>query len=116
MAARIESLGASLRPHVKTHKCIEVGRLQRKYGARGITAATLVEARDFAEHGFDDITWALPLVPGRASSTPASDSAATIDGVDPMLTDGVSIPAPRSRSANATMLPRSSSATARRSR
>jgi D-serine deaminase-like pyridoxal phosphate-dependent protein len=61
MAARIRGLGAALRPHVKTHKCIEIGRLQQRHGARGITVATIVEARDFAAAGFDDITWALPL-------------------------------------------------------
>ncbi len=65
MAKRIAGLGARLRPHVKTHKCIEVGRLQQKHGAQGITAATLVEARDFADAGFNDITWAVPLVAGR---------------------------------------------------
>lgn len=65
MAEKIRRLGARLRPHVKTHKCIEVGRLQRRHGADGITVATLVEARAFADHGFDDITWAFPLVPGR---------------------------------------------------
>ncbi len=61
MARKVSGLGAALRPHVKTHKCIEVGRLQQQHGARGITAASIVEARDFADHGFDDITWALPL-------------------------------------------------------
>jgi D-serine deaminase-like pyridoxal phosphate-dependent protein len=61
MAARIAGLGARLRPHVKTHKCIEVAERQRAAGAQGITVATIVEARDFAEHGFDDITWAFPL-------------------------------------------------------
>ena len=61
MAAKVRSLGAALRPHVKTHKCIEIGALQRRLGAQGITVATIVEARDFAAHGFDDITWAVPL-------------------------------------------------------
>src|SRR5260221_3627085 len=65
MAEKVERLGARLRPHVKTHKCIEVGRLQQRHGARGITVATIVEAKDFAEHGFDDITWAVPLIPSR---------------------------------------------------
>ena len=61
MAAKVRGLGAALRPHVKTHKCIEVGEMQRRHGAQGITVATIVEARDFAAHGFDDITWAVPL-------------------------------------------------------
>ncbi|MFI5213632.1 MAG: alanine racemase [Gemmatimonadales bacterium] len=65
MADKVRRLGARLRPHVKTHKCIEVGQLQRRHGAQGITVATLVEAKDFADHGFDDITWAVPLIPGR---------------------------------------------------
>jgi D-serine deaminase-like pyridoxal phosphate-dependent protein len=65
MAEKVRRLGARLRPHVKTHKCIEVGRRQREAGAAGITVATLVEAKDFADHGFDDITWAFPVVTGR---------------------------------------------------
>ena len=62
MAQRMTSLGVSLRPHVKTHKCIEIGRMQRDQGARGITVSTLVEARAFADAGFDDITWAFPVI------------------------------------------------------
>ncbi|HEY2824172.1 MAG TPA: alanine racemase [Gemmatimonadales bacterium] len=62
MAGRAKSLGVALRPHVKTHKCIEIGRLQRDHGASGITVSTLVEARAFADHGFDDITWAFPVI------------------------------------------------------
>ena len=65
MADRARDLGVRLRPHVKTHKCPEVGRLQRDAGADGITVATLEEARAFAEAGFDDLTWAFPVVPGR---------------------------------------------------
>ena len=61
MSEKVRSLGSKLRPHIKTHKCIEIGRLQRTAGAHGITVATIVEARDFAKHGFDDITWAVPV-------------------------------------------------------
>jgi D-serine deaminase-like pyridoxal phosphate-dependent protein len=62
MAARARTLGVALRPHIKSHKCIEIGRLQRAHGATGITVATLAEARAFADHGFDDITWAFPII------------------------------------------------------
>jgi D-serine deaminase-like pyridoxal phosphate-dependent protein len=62
MAQRAERLGVALRPHIKTHKCIEIGERQRSLGARGITVATLPEATVFAQHGFDDITWAFPVV------------------------------------------------------
>jgi len=65
MAARTRSLGVALRPHAKTHKCLEVGRMQLARGARGITVATLPEAQAFADGGFTDITWAFPLVLGR---------------------------------------------------
>ena len=61
MAEKVRRLGSRLRPHVKTHKCLEIGKLQQQHGAQGITAATIVEARDFAAAGFDDITWAVPV-------------------------------------------------------
>ena len=65
MAEKTRRLGVALRPHVKTHKCLEVGRMQRERGARGITVATLAEATAFADGGFADVTWAFPLVLGR---------------------------------------------------
>lgn len=65
MARRARELGVRLRPHVKTHKCLEVAGLQREAGASGITVSTLREARVFADAGFDDLTWAFPVVPGR---------------------------------------------------
>lgn len=65
MAERAAALGVALRPHIKTHKCVEIGERQRALGARGITVSTLHEARVFAEHGFDDMTWAFPAIPSR---------------------------------------------------
>ena len=61
MQRRAGALGVRLRPHVKSHKCVEVAKLQRARGAAGITVSTLAEARMFAEAGFDDILWAFPL-------------------------------------------------------
>ena len=55
-----------LRPHVKTHKCIEVGRRQVEAGAVGITAGNLGEAEVFAQAGFEDIFLAYPVWPSRA--------------------------------------------------
>jgi D-serine deaminase-like pyridoxal phosphate-dependent protein len=63
MAERARQLGVALRPHAKTHKCVELGRFQAKRGARGLTVATLVEAEVFARAGFDDLTWAFPIDP-----------------------------------------------------
>ena len=63
MAERAGQLGVALRPHAKTHKCVEVARLQREHGARGLTVSTLVEAEVFARAGFNDVTWAFPIDP-----------------------------------------------------
>ena len=65
MANKARTLGVALRPHAKTHKCVEVARLQQERGASGLTVATLAEARAFADAGFADLTWAVPVVPGR---------------------------------------------------
>lgn len=53
--------GLELRPHVKTHKCIEIGRIQTEAGACGITAGTVHEAEVFAAAGFTDIFLAYPI-------------------------------------------------------
>src|SRR4051794_36697375 len=42
------SRGMALRPHVKTHKSIEVARLQLGAGAVGLSVATVGEAEVFA--------------------------------------------------------------------
>lgn len=65
MARRARELGVRLRPHVKTHKCVEIARRQREAGAAGLTVSTLPEARPFVEAGFRDLTWAFPVIPSR---------------------------------------------------
>lgn len=45
MAGLLTDLGVAHRPHTKTHKCAEIARLQLAAGARGLTCATLPEAR-----------------------------------------------------------------------
>ncbi len=62
MAAKAKENNVALRPHIKTHKCLEIAGLQANAGAKGITVATIGEALDFADGGFDDITLAAPLV------------------------------------------------------
>ena len=66
MQQRTDELGVALRPHLKTHKCVEIAGAQRTLGCRGVTVSTLYEARVFADHGFEDITWAFPLAAERA--------------------------------------------------
>ena len=71
MADRTRELGVTLRPHIKTHKCIEIAERQLALGATGITVSTLYEAGVFADHGFVDITWAFPLIPSRIAELEA---------------------------------------------
>ena len=52
--------GLALRPHAKTHKSLEVARLQLAAGAVGLTVATVGEAEVFAEV-CDDLFVAYPL-------------------------------------------------------
>ena len=54
-----------LRPHIKTHKCIEVARIQTAGHDGAITVSTLAEARAFAKNGFIDITYAVPIERGK---------------------------------------------------
>lgn len=65
MSQRAKRLGVALRPHIKTHKCIEIAELQRQRGIAGLTVSTLYEAGVFADHGFGDLTWAFPLIISR---------------------------------------------------
>jgi D-serine deaminase-like pyridoxal phosphate-dependent protein len=68
MANKAREHQVALRPHVKTHKCIEIAEIQRNYGISGITASTIGEAMFFAENGFDDITLAVPLAPDKMNA------------------------------------------------
>ena len=67
MSQRAHRLGVRLRPHVKTHKCIDIARLQVADHFGGITVSTLAEAKSFAAAGFLDITLAVPFSLGRLS-------------------------------------------------
>jgi len=67
MAARAAALGCRLRPHVKTHKCSDIARLQVAAGATGVTVSTLAEARAMAGAGIEDMVYAVPVSPARAA-------------------------------------------------
>lgn len=51
------------RPHVKTHKTIEIAKMQHGGVVGPITVSTLAEAEFYADAGFDDITYAVPVAP-----------------------------------------------------
>jgi D-serine deaminase-like pyridoxal phosphate-dependent protein len=65
MQSRMNALGVSFRPHVKTSKCIEVARRQQAQGACGITVSTLREAEYFFAAGFVDILYAACITPNK---------------------------------------------------
>ena len=54
--------GCKLRPHIKTHKSVEIARMQVAAGAVGITCAKVSEAEVMAAGGLSDIFIAYPLV------------------------------------------------------
>ncbi len=62
MQARAKDAGIRLRPHAKTHKSPEIGRLQLTAGAHGLTLAKTSEAEVFADLGFDDLFLAYTIV------------------------------------------------------
>jgi D-serine deaminase-like pyridoxal phosphate-dependent protein len=62
MQAAVTAGGARFRPHIKTHKIPEIGRLQLAAGGHGIALAKVAEAEVFADAGFTDIVIAYPVV------------------------------------------------------
>jgi D-serine deaminase-like pyridoxal phosphate-dependent protein len=62
MAESARRHGVKLRPHGKTHKVIEIGRMQMEAGASGLTLAKTGEAEVFADAGFEDLFLAYPVV------------------------------------------------------
>ncbi len=52
----------NVRPHIKTHKCLEIARQQIMAGAVGITASKVDEALVFIKNGIRSVTVAYPLV------------------------------------------------------
>ena len=84
-AEAARTAGIALRPHVKTHKIIEIARMQEAAGILGITVATLGEAEVFVEEGFPDVFIAYPLwlTPAKAKRLDALLDRATIRlGID----------------------------------
>jgi D-serine deaminase-like pyridoxal phosphate-dependent protein len=63
MRAKALSSGVAFRPHVKTHKTIEIARMQHGGAIGPITVSTMAEAEFFADGGFGDITYAVPIAP-----------------------------------------------------
>ncbi|MCF8587415.1 D-TA family PLP-dependent enzyme [Gordonia liuliyuniae] len=88
MADAVQANGLALRPHIKTHKIVEIARKQIAAGATGLTVATIGEAEVFADPSgaaVDDLFIAYPLWLTRSSAArlvAASEQARISFGVD----------------------------------
>ena len=87
MQAFCNARGLALRPHVKTHKTLEIARLQLAAGAVGLSVATIGEAEVFAdlvaEHDADVlVAYPVSVEPSRLRRL--ADRVPTILGVDSM--------------------------------
>jgi D-serine deaminase-like pyridoxal phosphate-dependent protein len=71
MRRKALSSGVNFRPHVKTHKTIEIGKLQHGGEIGPITVSTMAEAGFFANAGFGDITYAVPIAPDKLARAAA---------------------------------------------
>ncbi|WP_269518590.1 alanine racemase [Alteromonas sp. BMJM2] len=66
LSAHIGNLNCTLRPHVKTHKSIEVTKAIIDAGnVKGVTVSTLKEADYFFKHGINDILYAVGITPNK---------------------------------------------------
>src|ERR1044071_5517787 len=88
MSRRIKQFGADLRPHIKTHKCIEVARIQTAGHSGAVTVSTLAEARAFAANGFSKITYAIPIEPGKFAEAIAISKDCELS----LITDDIDVP------------------------
>jgi D-serine deaminase-like pyridoxal phosphate-dependent protein len=63
MASFAKSVGVGLRPHIKTHKTVQIARLQIAAGAVGVTCAKVGEAEVMInEAGVEDVLLAYPTI------------------------------------------------------
>jgi len=88
MSRRVKQFGADLRPHIKTHKCIEVARIQTEGHSGAVTVSTLAEARAFAANGFTKITYAVPIESGKFNEAIAISRDCELS----LLTDDADVP------------------------
>jgi D-serine deaminase-like pyridoxal phosphate-dependent protein len=65
MRSQLRKLGVAFRPHVKTNKSIDVARRLMETPEGPITVSTLLEAEYFAEHGVQDILYAVCIAPNK---------------------------------------------------
>lgn len=62
LQAFADSIGVSLRPHYKSHKCTAIAHMQIRNGAKGLCCAKLGEAEDLVAAGIEDVLLANQVV------------------------------------------------------
>ncbi|MFI5000422.1 MAG: alanine racemase [Reyranellales bacterium] len=65
MSDRLRDAGVILRPHLKTAKSVQIGRMAVEGHDGRITVSTLAEARYFAKGGFKDVLYGVGIVPAK---------------------------------------------------
>lgn len=83
MREKARRSNVAFRPHVKTHKSIEIARMQHGGKIGPITVSTLAEAEFFAAARFRDITYAVPIAPEKLAR--AADLAGRIDRLNVLI-------------------------------
>src|SRR5579862_8694999 len=68
MSERLQQAGVALRPHLKTAKSVQVGRMAVEGHDGRITVSTLAEARYFAAGGFKDILYGVGIIPSKLAA------------------------------------------------
>ncbi len=68
MSERLGSAGIMLRPHLKTAKSVQIGRMAVEGHDGRITVSTLAEARYFVHGGFKDILYGVGVVPSKLAA------------------------------------------------
>ena len=71
MLDRAAERGCALRPHLKTCKTVRAAEYATGFTRRRVAVSTLAEARFFADAGFDDILYAMPLSPDKVPEAAA---------------------------------------------
>ena len=75
--ARARELGVAWRPHLKTHKCVEIARMQLEGAAGPATVSTVREAEYFFAAGIRDLIYAVGIAPHKLARIDALNRAGT---------------------------------------
>lgn len=66
--AKAKALGITLRPHLKTHKCLRIAKEQMISPEGPATVSTLAEAEAFAAAGVKDLIYAVGIAPQKLAA------------------------------------------------